>query len=441
MKNCFIFFFVVSSSLFGQQILPLRERAKLIEEIQKERIENLLPQLMQEEEIDLWVLITREYNEDPVVKTLLPPTWLNARRRTILVFSKTKDGIDAVAITRYNFGKNIRSIWNKEKEPDQWKALANYIESQNPTRIGVNTSVHYGLADGLAKTDYDGMMKVLPPRLQKKVVSAETLAVRWLETRTPREMTLFSQLTEITHTIIEEAFSTQVITPGVTTTEDVVWWMREKVASLGLKTWFQPTVDVQRTGASDLYAFDGQSKFDIIQPGDLIHCDFGITYLTLNTDCQELAYVLKPEETEAPAFLKEALKQGNAVQDFLTNNFKTGRTGNETLSIAIAESKAAGLRPQIYTHPLGMYGHAAGTTFGMWDAQEGIPGSGEHPLHEETVYAIELNAKVYIEEWGKDIRIMLEEPGYFGADGFRYVNGRQTQLLLVGPKSTHLEEH
>lgn len=441
MKNCFIFFFVVSSSLFGQQILPLRERAKLIEEIQKERIENLLPQLMQEEEIDLWVLITREYNEDPVVKTLLPPTWLNARRRTILVFSKTKDGIDAVAITRYNFGKNIRSIWNKEKEPDQWKALANYIESQNPTRIGVNTSVHYGLADGLAKTDYDGMMKVLPPRLQKKVVSAETLAVRWLETRTPREMTLFSQLTEITHTIIEEAFSTQVITPGVTTTEDVVWWMREKVASLGLKTWFQPTVDVQRTGASDLYAFDGQSKFDVIQPGDLIHCDFGITYLTLNTDCQELAYVLKPEETEAPAFLKEALKQGNAVQDFLTNNFKTGRTGNETLSIAIAESKAAGLRPQIYTHPLGMYGHAAGTTFGMWDAQEGIPGSGEHPLHEETVYAIELNAKVYIEEWGKDIRIMLEEPGYFGADGFRYVNGRQTQLLLVGPKSTHLEEH
>ena len=441
MKNGFILFFALTSSLFGQHILPLRERAKLIEEIQKERIEKILPQLMQEEEIDLWVLITREYNEDPVVKTLLPPTWLNARRRTILVFSKTQTGMDAVAITRYNFGNNIRSIWNKEKEPDQWKALANYIESQNPKRIGVNTSVHYGLADGLAKTDYDGMMNVLPSRLQKKVVSAETLAVRWLETRTPREMILFSQLTEITHTIIEEAFSTQVITPRATTTEDVVWWMREKVASLGLKTWFQPTVDVQRTGASDLYAFDGQSKFDVIQPGDLIHCDFGITYLTLNTDCQELAYVLKPEETQAPAFLKEALKQGNAVQDFLTNNFTTGRTGNETLKIAIEESKAAGLRPQIYTHPLGMYGHAAGTTFGMWDAQEGIPGSGEHPLHEETVYAIELNAKVYLEEWAKDIRIMLEEPGYFGAEGFRYVNGRQTQLLLVGPKSTHLEEH
>lgn len=296
MKNYILLFCFLSTSIFGQHILPLRERAQLIDEIQKERIEKLLPKLMQEQNIDLWVLITREYNEDPVVKTLLPPTWLNARRRTILVFSKMGEGLDAVAITRYNFGKNIRSIWNKEEEPDQWEALADYIKSQNPTRIGVNISEYYGLADGLVKTDYDGMMKALPKRLQNRIVSAETLAVRWIETRTPREMTLFSQLTEITHNIIAEAFSTQVITPGVTTTEDLVWWMREKVTSLGLDTWFHPTVDVQRTGKSDLYAFDGKSKFDIILPGDLIHCDFGISYLTLNTDCQELAYVLKPFE-------------------------------------------------------------------------------------------------------------------------------------------------
>ncbi len=283
------------------------------------------------------------------------------------------------------------------------------------------------------------MMQALPKKYQNRVVSAETLAVRWIETRTPLEMTLFSQLTEITHNIISEAFSTKVITPGATTTEDVVWWLREKVAALGLKTWFHPTVDVQRTGASDLYAFDGQSKFDVIQPGDLVHCDFGITYLTLNTDCQELAYVLKPEETEAPEFLKEALRQGNAVQDALTDNFKKGRSGNETLLMALESSKAAGLRPQIYTHPLGLYGHSAGTTFGMWHAQEGIPGSGEHPLYENTGYAIELNAKVYIEEWKKDVRVMLEEPGYFGPDGFRYVNGRQTNLILIGKKHPHLD--
>jgi Xaa-Pro aminopeptidase len=252
-------------------------------------------------------------------------------------------------------------------------------------------------------------------------------------------MTLFSQLVEITHNIISEAFSTQVITPGSTTTEDVVWWLREKVLALGLDTWFHPTVDVQRSGKSDLYAFDGKSKYDVIFPGDLLHCDFGISYLTLNTDCQELAYVLKPGETKAPRFLEEALAQGNAVQDHLTQNYKKGTTGNAILKQAISDSKAAGLRPQIYTHPLGLYGHSAGTTIGMWDAQDGVPGSGDHPLQEETVYAIELNAKVFIPEWEKDVRVMLEEAGYFGADGFRYVNGRQKELLLVGAKQQHLE--
>ena len=394
---------------------------------------------MQEQNLDLWVLITREYNEDPVVKTLLPPTWLNARRRTILVFSKTKNGVDAVAISRYNFGNNIRSIWNKEKQPDQWLALSEYIQSQKPQQIGINVSEYYGIADGLVKTDYEGMMKALPKAYQNKVVSAEKLAVRWIETRTSVEMILFSQLVEITHNIISKAFSAKVITPGATTTEDVVWWLREKVLKMGLDTWFHPTVDVQRSGKSDLYAFDGKSKYDVINPGDLLHCDFGISYLTLNTDCQELAYVLKPGEIRAPSYLEEALSKGNAVQDHLTKNYKKGKTGNAILKQAISDSKAEGLRPQIYTHPLGFFGHSAGTTIGMWDSQEGVPGTGDHPMHEGTVYAIELNTKVFIPEWEKDIRVMLEEAGYFGHEGFRYVNGRQKKLLLVGGKENHLE--
>ena len=322
MKKLIFFLSLAVTPLFAQEILPLRQRAKVIDQIQKERIKELLPKLMNEQDIDIWVMITREYNEDPIVKTLLPPTWLNARRRTILAFSKTKSSIDPVAITRYNFGKNIRSIWNKEEHPDQWKALSDYIVSQNPKKIGINISENYGIADGLVKTDYEGLIQALPIKFQQRIVSAETLAVRWIETRTTLEMKLFSQLTEITHNIIEEAFSTKVITPGVTTTEDVVWWMREKVLTLGLDTWFHPTVDIQRAGKSDLYGFDGKSKFDIIMPGDLVHCDFGITYLTLNTDCQELGYVLKPNEMQAPQFLKEALVQGNAVQDALTENRK-----------------------------------------------------------------------------------------------------------------------
>ena len=418
----------------GQQVLSLKERAVIVDQIQKDRLDNLLPQLMDDNGIDLWVLITREYNEDPVVKTLLPPTWLNARRQTILVFSKNKnaEGITSAAITRYPFGKLIPSIWDKEKQPSQWQALADYIVSKNPKNIGINTSKAFALADGLVKTDYDALMRVLPEAYKSKVVSAEQLAIGWIETRTAKEMELYEDLVAITHQIIAEAFSSKVITPGETTTDDVVWWLREKVLSLGLDTWFHPTVDVQRANESDLYAFDSKSKFDIIQPGDLVHCDFGISYLSLNTDCQELAYVLKPEEKQAPDFLVDALAQGNRVQDIFTNNFKTGVSGNVILKKSLEQGRAEGLRPQIYTHPLGTYGHSAGTTLGMWDSQNGVAVNGDYPLHPNTSYAIELNTSVYISEWKKDIRVMLEEAGFFGADGFRYINKRQEKLLLIG---------
>ena len=434
MNKVISLFLLLPLLAMGQHVLSLKERAVVIDQIQKDRLDNLLPQLMDDNGIDLWVLITREYNEDPVVKTLLPPTWLNARRQTILVFSKNKnaEGITSAAITRYPFGKLIPSIWDKEKQPSQWQALADYIISKDPKNIGINISKSFALADGLVKTDYDALIHVLPEAYKSKVVSAEQLAIGWIESRTEREMELYEDLVAITHQIIAEAFSSKVITPGETTTDDVVWWLREKVLSLGLDTWFHPTVDVQRANDSDLYAFDSKSKFDIIQPGDLVHCDFGISYLSLNTDCQELAYVLKPEEKQAPDFLVDALAQGNRVQDIFTNNFKTGVSGNVILKKSLEQGRAEGLRPQIYTHPLGTYGHSAGTTLGMWDSQNGVAVNGDYPLHQNTSYAIELNTSVYIPEWKKDIRIMLEEAGFYGSNGFRYINKRQEKLLLIG---------
>tara|TARA_X000000950_G_scaffold80845_1_gene101619 strand:- start:1096 stop:2427 length:1332 start_codon:yes stop_codon:yes gene_type:complete len=443
MRKILIIFIAFSlTSIYAQDILPLKERAEFINKLQKERLNKLLPKLMEKTGIDLWVLIAREYNEDPILKTMLPPTWLNARRTTILVFSldsKTKK-FESVAISRYAFGKNIPSIWDKEKQPNQWKALNNYIVSKNPEKIGLNISSYESLADGLSKYHYDQLYNVLSPKFRKKITSAEGLAIAWIETRTDLEMTVFSQLVEISSSIIREAFSTKVITPGVTSTDDVVWWMREKVLSLGLDTWFHPTVDVQRKDNSDLYAFDNKSKFDIILPGDLLHCDFGISYLTLNTDTQELAYVLKPGETNAPDFLINAFEEGTRIQDIFTNNFEQGLTGNEILKKSLAQGKSEGLRPSIYTHPLGTYGHSAGTTMGMWDSQGGVPFTGDYPLQYNTAYAIELNTTVYIEEWEKDIRIMLEVPGFFGENGFRYINGRLKEFLLVGSNQTGLED-
>jgi len=417
-------------------ILDEKDRAILRDEILEDRFDNLLPKLMDETDIDMWVIISREYNEDPVIKTMLPSVWLNARRRTILVFSrnKEKNTIEKLAVARYDVGENIKSAWDKEKEPNQWKALSRIIEERNPSKIGVNVSKHFALADGLVKTDYDEFHESLSTTNKNKIVSAEKLAIAWIETRTEKEMKLYKNLVKITHDIIDEAFSSNVIIPGTTTTDDVVWWMRQKVTDLGLDTWFHPTIDVQRSKEplkSHIYSFSKAKSSKVIMPQDLLHCDFGITYVGLNTDCQQHAYVLGKEETKVPAYLADAFAKGNRLQDILTTTMQTEKTGNEILVASLNQAKKEGLKPSIYTHPLGNFGHSAGTTIGMWDSQAGVPVNGDYPLHKNTVYAIELNVTVAIKEWQKDIRIMLEEPGYFGDGKHEYINERQEAIKPI----------
>ncbi|WP_299683699.1 M24 family metallopeptidase [uncultured Dokdonia sp.] len=436
MTRLYTFLVLLFSLSVTSQVVSERERALIVDEILEDRFNTLLPELMDRAVIDMWVLISREYNEDPVLKTMLPATWLNARRRTILVFYRDQDKntIEKLAVARYNIGKSITSAWDKEKEPDQWKALVKIIEARNPKKIAINYSDYFGLADGVVRTDYNEFIEALSPSDASKIVSAEKLAIGWIETRTAKEMKYFEQLVDITHNIIKDAFSAKVITPGKTTTDDVVWYLRQRVTDMGLETWFHPTVDIQRSKeklVSHIESFSNRPEGKVIQKGDLLHCDFGITYLRLNTDCQQHAYVLQDGETTAPQYLVDAFADGNRVQDFLTTNFKTGKTGNQILLKALKEGKEASYRPSIYTHPLGLYGHSAGPTIGMWDSQGGVVGTGDYPLYENTAYAIELNTTVTIPAWKKDIRIMLEEAGFWGENGFRYVSGRQEALILI----------
>lgn len=416
-------------------ILPLQERAALEDKILQERLDKLLPTLMRKQGIDMWLVIAREYNEDPVIKTMLPATWLAARRRTILLFYDNGKTVERLAVARYDVGNLFKAAWDPEKEPDQWKRLAALIAERNPKKIGLNYSPNFGHADGLAKTEWDNLMRSIPKSQQAKVVSAEKLAVDWLQVRTETELELYEQISQIGHSIIAQGFSEQVIRPGKTTTEDVVWWFRERIADLKLQAWFHPTVDVQRAnpGAGDSErSFAERPAQEVILHGDLVHVDLGISYLNLNTDVQQLAYVLKPGETDAPDYLKNALATGNRLQDILTSHMKPNRTGNEVLKATLAQAKQENIVASIYSHPIGYHGHGAGPAIGMWDNQEGVPGTGDYPLQPNTAYAIELNAKVTLPEWNnKEIRVMLEEQAALTPAGIRYIDGRQKKLLLI----------
>ncbi|MDG5750755.1 M24 family metallopeptidase [Qipengyuania sp. XHP0211] len=409
-------------------ILPMRERAEVIDRILAQRLDTIVPAIMREQGIDMWVLMAREYFEEPVVATMLDAESMSARRRTILVFHDPGNGqpVERLTISRYGLADLFAASWNPAEQPDQWQAVADLIAARDPARIAINFSDLTAFGDGMTLSQYRLMHAALPEPYRDRIVSGETLAVRWLESRVPSEMEIYPGIVRIAHALIAQAFSREVITPSQTTAADVQWWYREKLASLGLTPWFHPSVGIQRQGAQGMLSGD-----TVIQPGDLLWTDFGITYLRLNTDTQHLAYVLKPGETEAPAGLRAGLAATNRVQDHLIAAFETGLTGNAILARARAAAIADGLEPSIYSHPIGLHGHGAGTAIGFWDNQNGDPRS-DYRLRADTAWSIELTSYNAVPEWGgQRVDFRSEEDAYFDGETVRFMDGRQTELTLI----------
>lgn len=427
---------ILSSAVADPLVLPMRERAAVIDHLLETRVQEVLPQLMQRADIDMWVIVSREYNEDPVIRTFLPSTWQSARRTTILLITDPGNGepLETLAVARYAVGETFSAAWDKERDGEQWAHLASLIEERDPRRIGLNFSRTFALADGISQTEYRLFHEALPERLHDRVVSAENLAIGWLETRTASEMEIYQQIVRIAHEILAEGLSEVVIQPGVTTTSDVQWWYRDRIRELKLTTWFHPSVSIDRPDEPEQdmkEALATRHDDEIIRQGDLLHVDFGITYLRLNTDTQQHAYVLKPGESDAPEELREAFARGNRLQDILTGHFVTGRSGNDILARTLAQAEREGITASIYTHPIGFHGHAAGPTIGLWDQQGGVPGRGDYPLYPNTAHSIELYAETDVASWNKAVRISLEEDAFFDGENTHYIDGRQKEIFLI----------
>jgi Xaa-Pro aminopeptidase len=418
-------------------VLALAHQRSQINAALTERLEDLLPRLMRECGVQMWIVANREYNEDPVYRTLVPAPVFAARRTTILVFFDRGEegGLERLTVSRYGLGDLYASAWDGGETgsvDEQWQRLGELVAARDPATIAVNTSDDWAVADGLSA----GLRRRLEGAiggLRERLTSAERLCVRWLETRTKTELEVYPQIVQLARGVIAEAFSSDVITPGVTTADDVRWWLRERFQSLGLPVWFHPICDVQRRtdGADDGRAFFGESDATI-RRGDVLHCDVGIRYLRLCTDTQEMGYVLRAGERDVPDGLKAALRVGNRWQDLLTSSFVAGRTGNEVLAATLRKCRDEGVRNSVYTHPLGVFGHAPGPTIGMWDNQGPTPVRGDWPLYADTCYAIEGNVKVQVPEWdGQWVQIGLEQDACFDGARVYYLGGRQTRWHVV----------
>ena len=403
------------------KIRSLKEQYALKDQCLKERLEIILPQVMEDADVDMWIVASKEYHEDPTFKAMVPAEYLTARRITMFAFSKEADGIHRYSLSMpdKSVAKFYESKWQFGKE-DQMVALKRLIEEKDPKRIALNMSKEFAVCDGFSIGLYQMFKESLGEDIMNKMVNDDLLAMKFMEIRTPTELKLMPEVMSVAHDIMERMYTTDVIKPGITTTNDLEWFMKEEVNKLGLTYWFEPTMDLQRKNGDE-------SRYDscVIQKGDLLHCDFGIYYMNMCTDTQRLGYVAKDDEDTMPQSLLDGMKVGNRFQDIVRENMIVGRTGNEVFEAAMKQAKEESIQAMLYSHPCNMYGHGPGPTIGLFSNQNAIPVKGDIKLSNNTVYALELNVKV------NDYYYFLEETVALTDDGVNFLYKDRDKITFI----------
>jgi peptidase M24-like protein len=441
MRRAFLVIFL-STVVFGEvpALPPLRDQARIQQEWLRLRLERNLPVLMRKHGAQMWIVACREYAEDPAFFSLVSPTVFAARRTTIYVFYDrgANQPLERLALG----GDSNGGLYTVYRDPEsanreiygetQWQLLRKLVVERHPSSIAVDISPVHAFSDGLTVGMRDKLMAALGPEYKDKIIPAENLALEYQELRVPEMLPTYRQMMEIVHSLISRAFSNEVITPGKTTNEDVVWWLRQKVNDAGLGTWFQPSVTVQRKGLTAATLLNPREGV-VIERGDVLHTDFGITAMRLNTDTQHMGYVLREGETTVPAGIVEAMRNTDRLQDLLMERMRPGRTGNEVLGDTLHAMREAKIDGSVYTHPIGDHGHAAGPLIGLWDLQQGVPGRGDVALFAGSWFSIELQATTPVPEWdGQKLNVALEEDAVLDDQGkMSWVLKRQTEYHLV----------
>ncbi len=400
------------------------ERNRIQNEALRERLEVVLPSVMRETDTEFWIIASREYNEDPMFEHIVPAEYPTARRLTILVFADY--GRDRISVSFPDPALDLYYTHDYDRLSEtQTEALVRILEKYDPQKVTVNISDHYAYTDGLSAGLYRKFLKELPVKYTSRFVSSDEAGIRLMETRTETELKYYPEVMQEALDIIEDAFSDAVIIPGKTTCEDVQDFMKREVNRRGITTWFDPDINLQNGKGFQ----DGDT---VIQRGDLLHCDFGIVYANMRTDTQRLCYVRKNAGEDLPQELVDAMVRNNRFQDIVRENMQVGRTGNEVFLSSVEQGKAEGIRPVLYTHPLGLFGHSCGPTIGLWNDQGPVYPAGELAVHEHTSYALELSTIEYLEMYERDTYIYTEESVVLVDGHVEFLGKGRERIKVIG---------
>jgi Xaa-Pro aminopeptidase len=418
-------------------ILSIRERAALVLKITEKRLDTLLPRLMRETGIDMWIIACNEDNFDPIFETMVPyENWCPITQLLVFFDRGPAKGVERLNVARTDtqgLFKNAwdAAAWDTKKTESQWDCLGRLVRERDPKTIGVNEGEIQWAAGGLTVALKNKLVAAIGPAYAVRLRSAEPLATLWAETLLDEEIDLMERAAAVSHAIIVEMFSNAIATPGQTTTDDLRWYYWQRVADLGLRISFTPFVSIRGRRPEDIEKFGKADK--IIRPGDLVHCDVGLKYMRYISDHQEMAYVLRVGETDIPDGFKKLMAETNRLQDIYCREFRAGLSGNELLGNILKKAREQGIpNPRIYSHSLGYFLHEPGPLIGLPWEQVNNPGRGDVRLVPMSCFTAEMSATMPIPEWGgQDFRLPLEQDIVFTGERAIFLDGRQTKFHLI----------
>ena len=413
-------------------LLPWSEQIAVREAWLVERHASLLP-MMRRHGIDMWIVINEEFHDDPLTEYVAPPRPYTGRRDVFVFVDGGDDGLRKVAATGY-WEETVARFFESPIDPaPAAQVLRELYEEHDPAVIGLGTGGSRGMTRSLTHDSYRFLAEAMGPEAESRFDGAAPLIDEYLATRIPGEHAHYERLVALTEAITRRALSREAIEPGVTTVGDLRDFMYDELWSHGVRTWFQPDFRVQRRGMEEVGSrgfLAVASEETVVQPGDLVHLDFGISYMGLDSDWQKMAYVLLPGEDAPPPGLVAAFENTKTLQDALTGLSRPGMTAGEAYRAAMEAMDEQGIQAQIYSHPLGNHGHGLGPSIDFRSADR-VDVAGQ-VLVGGSYISIELNTKTPVEEWdGQEVYVMQEDPAYLSDQGWRFFRPRQEAFYLV----------
>ena len=390
--------------------------------------------MMRRHNLDWWIIVNEEFHLDPLTPFIAPARPYAGNRDIFVFIDAGEDGLRKVALTGYaeESVERVFETMTRKRSPEE--NLKELYEANPPERIGLGSEGRRGMTRSLTRSSYQMLSEALGPEGSSRFVGAEALIEDYLDTRIPEEFPHFEALVHLTEVLARRALSNEAITPGRTTVGELRRFLFDALWAHGVGTWFQPDFRVQRAGTvgGTSRGFLAVSKENtVVQRGDVLHLDFGISYMGFDSDWQKLAYVLREGEKDVPAGLKLGLRNTNVLQDVLMNTARPGRPAGEIYAETMAEMEKRGIEAMIYSHPLGNHGHGLGPSIDFRSKENGSEKE-PRPLRPHSWISIELNTALAIPEWdGQKVFFMEEDPAYLTDEGYRFFRPRQESFYLV----------